>query len=160
MNNIPKVIDIRLPKNKQTFTMKEMYKFFKLVHPDSNISYFMYSEIISRYNKKAIMAKMFEGEKILLGSGIGTLGIKRVKRKFVKPSINWYETNKLKKEEGISKYVYYTDDYWYRFSWRQGTKLKNKSVYIFEPTKGVNGITKKFKKALDKDEFLAQKFIR
>lgn len=139
--------------------MKEMYLYYKKMHPDSNVSYLMFSEVLGRYNKK-LLERLFRAEKVTLGSGIGVLSIKKVNRKFVKPRINWYETNKLKWEEGINKYVYYTDDYWYRFSWLKGQKLPNKSVYKFTPTKGENGITKKFKQCLDNDPFLEEKFIR
>ena len=149
--NYPRIINIQLEENKKTFTMKEMYEFFKLVYPEHDISYNLYSEVVSRYNKK-LVDNLFKGQNITLGCGLGVLRIKKVERKFNHKKIDWGETNKLK-SEGINRHVYYTDDYWYRFSWFKGYKIRNKTVYRFIPTKGVNGITKKFANHMKSDDF-------
>lgn len=155
--SIPKIVDIQLPVGRKVFTMKEMFRFYNLLYPESDMRSLMYNEILSRYNKRAIEKKLFQGERVVLGSGLGSLRIKKVYRNFKRPRIDWNQTMQIKKETGKAKYVYFTDDYWFRFSWHKGVKLKNRSVYKFTPTKGVNGITKRFNKSLKEDEFLYEK---
>lgn len=150
------IFNIKLKEGKQTFTVKEMYQYFKIAHPEEDISFTLFSEIVYRYNK-ILLEQLLQGKQILLGSGLGKIKIKRVERRFNKKRIDWYETNKLKKQ-GINKHVYYTDDHWYRFSWFKGIRLVNKTVYKFTPTKGCNGNGKRLAAALRNNEFLHQNF--
>lgn len=150
------IFNIKIREGKQTYTVKEMYEYFKIAHPKEDISFTLFSEIVYRYNK-LLLDQLLQGKQISLGSGLGKIKIKRVERKFNKPRIDWFETNKLKKQ-GINQHVYYTDDFWYRFSWFKGIKLTNKTVYKFTPTKGCNGNGRKLAAALKNNEFLHQNF--
>lgn len=142
---------------KKTYGLPEMYKYFKIKYPDEKVSPLMFGEVIERYNK-LLVKRLFMGERVSLGVKLGRLRIKRVERRFKKPRIDWYETNKLKKETGISKYVYYTADFWLRFSWLKAVNLKNKTVYKFTPTKGCHGITKALAKYCREDPFAYDRF--
>lgn len=139
------------------YSVKDMYKAFKATYPESDIPYALYSYTIEKFNKK-IIDKVLEGKVFYFGHNLGSVRIKRVKRNFNKPTINWCETNKLK-AQGINKHVYFTDDYWYRWYWdKYRAKIKNKTVYKFEPTKGDSGARKKLIRLLNTDEFAHQNF--
>lgn len=150
------VFNIKLPKNKQTYGIKEMYKFFKILYPNEDVPYALFVEVISRYNK-SLVKKLFAGERVSLGHKVGCIRVKRVERKFYTKRIDWGETNKLKKQ-GINKHVYHTEDFWLRFSWLKGAKLKNKTVYKFTPTKGCHGITTALAKYCKENPFAYQNF--
>jgi hypothetical protein len=120
-------------KQKNSLTAKEMYSEFKKTHPE--VSYFMYKETLSRINKE-LSSLILEGHTLKLSKyKLGNIRIKKVKRRFVKPRINWGESMK-RKNEGIAEYfVYYTDDVWFRWYWEKSKcSVKNKSVYSFAPT--------------------------
>lgn len=153
---IKKVFNIKLPKGKKTYGIKEMYNFFKISYPDQSIPYPLFVEIITRYNKR-MADHLFKGEQVSLGHYIGKLRIKKVERKFYTKKIDWYQTNLLKKQ-GINQHVYYTEDFWLRFSWLKSVNLKNKSVYKFTPTKGPRGITSKLAKYCKSNPFAYQNF--
>ena len=79
---------------------------------------------------KKTIEYILEGETLRLGQGLGTIRVKKVKRNFSKPRIDWYETNKLKRE-GINKFVYYTDSQWFRYYWekRVFSRCRNEAYY-------------------------------
>ena len=88
-----------------------------------------------------------------MGQRLGTIRIKKIPRTFNKPTIDWGETNRLKKQ-GIKQLVYYTDDFYYRWNWdKHRCLVKNKSVYTFAPTAGQRGNRKKLVEKLKTDEF-------
>lgn len=129
-----------------------MYKEYKSKNPDSDVTYSLFSYYIELFNKKVIN-KILEGKVFYFGHNLGSIRIKKVKRNFKSPTIDWFETNKLK-QQGINKHVYYTDEYWYRWYWdKYRAKVKNKAVYKFEPTKGPNGAKKQLIRLLKQDEF-------
>jgi|TARA_R100001510_G_scaffold51875_1_gene52087 hypothetical protein len=134
------------------FSTKDAYKWYKKNNPDTTVTYSLYKHIISQFNKKVADA-MLDGEVFNMGYKLGTMRIKRIPRTFNKPSIDWGETNRLKKQ-GIKKLVYYTDDYYFRWNWDKARcMVKNKSVYTFAPTAGPNGNKRKLVKRLKSDEF-------
>lgn len=134
------------------FSAKDMYKAYKKKYPDSDVTYSLFALYIEKFNK-AVVEKVLEGKTFYFGHNLGSIRIKKVKRNFNRPTINWYETNKLK-AEGINQYVYYTDDHWYRWYWdKYRAKVSNKSVYSFKPTEGQNGAKKQLIRLLKTDEF-------
>lgn len=144
-------------KGKKSYTAEEMYKFYQHIYPNKDVPYLMFKYIISQYNKKSI-DKILDGYTLKLGSNLGNIRIKKIERNFDKPVVNWEETNKLKKQ-GIKKLVYFTDKYYYRFYWeKKAAKIKNKSVYRFDPTGGRVGNKKKLVEFLKTDEFAETKF--
>jgi hypothetical protein len=139
------------------YAVKDMYKEYKELHPESDVTYSLFSHYIERFNKK-IIEKVLEGKTFYFGHNLGSVRIKRVKRNFNKPTIDWFETNKLK-AQGINKHVYYTDEFWFRWYWdKYRAKVKNKAAYRFEPTKGPTGAKKQLIKLLKTDEFAQLNF--
>jgi len=130
----------------------EMYKQFVVDNPDTDITYTLYKEVISMYNKKLVDV-LLTGKEYNLRHNLGRVRIRKVQRNFDKPTINWGETNKLK-AEGINQFVYYTDDHWFRWYWeKRKCSVKNKSVYQFKPTTGKSGNKRKLIELLQNDEF-------
>lgn len=150
------VMDIRLPDGQKTHNLKQMYEFFCKRYPEEDIPFPLFAEVIKRYNT-LILEQLFEGKRVILGSGLGHLGIIKKERSFNHRRIDWYETNKLKKE-GINKHVYYTDNLWVRFSWYKPGRLTNQTVYKFTPTKGCNGNTKKLAELIRDNPFALDSF--
>ena len=134
------------------FSAKDSYKWYKSQNPDTPVTYALYKHIISRFNKR-VSELILEGEVFNMGQRLGTIRIKKIPRTFNKPTIDWGETNRLKKQ-GIKKLVYYTDDYYYRWNWdKHRCLVKNKSVYTFAPTAGERGNRRKLVEKLKTDEF-------
>ena len=151
-----KVMDVQLPKGQKTHNLKQMYEFFCKRYPEEDIPFPLFSEVIKRYNL-LILEQLLEGKRVLLPSGLGHLQVIRHQRTFKYKRIDWYETNKLKKE-GINKHVYYSDDTWVKFTWFRPRKLINRTVYKFTPTKGCNGNTKKLAELIRMDPFALERF--
>jgi hypothetical protein len=138
---------------KGVHNVKDMLNWYKKHNPDTDINYKQFNAVIGAFYKKVVEA-ILDGKTYNLGNRLGKIRIQRLKRSFKNPTIDWYETNKLKKETGETKFVYYTDEYYYRWYWqKKRCQVKNKTVYSFKPTRGENGITKKLAKKLKEDEF-------
>lgn len=134
------------------YSAKDAYRWFKKNNPNTTITYTLYKHIISQFNKK-VSERVLDGEVFNMGYKLGTIRIKKIPRTFNKLSVDWGETNRLKKQ-GIKQLVYYTDDYYYRWNWDKNRCLvKNKSVYTFAPTAGLKGNRRKLVSRLKSDEF-------
>ena len=133
-------------------TAVDIYKYYAKTNPGTDITYTQFKYILSLFNKKAI-DQILQGRELNLHNRLGIIRIKKVKRNFNKKTVDWSETNKLK-EQGINKFVFYTDDYWYRWAWEKRTcNIPNKSVYSFRSTGGDYGNRKKLTRLLKTDEF-------
>lgn len=139
-------------KSVSRYSALDAYKWFLKQNPDTTITYPLYKQVISQFNKKVSEA-ILEGEVFNMGSHLGTLRIKKIERTFTKPTIDWGETNKLKKQ-GIKQLVYFTDDYYFRWNWdKSRCRVRNKSVYTFSPTSGSGGNRKALVRKLKGDDF-------
>lgn len=121
-------------RTRKSLTAIDMYKYFK-ARTTEDVSYFLYKETISRFNKK-ISDAILTGHTFNPKFHLGRIRIKKIKRSFTTtPPIDWAESRKLQKA-GVEKYlVYYTDPYWYRWYWeKKKCTVKNKTVYSFQPT--------------------------
>lgn len=132
----------------------DMYKWFRKQNPGTDITYTLFKEIISQFNKLAV-EYILEGKAVNFGSNLGSIRIKKIERKFSKArTVNWGETNKLRKQ-GINQMVYFVDNYYYKWHWHRSLcKIKNKTVYIFQPTKGAGGNRQKLSRLLKSDDLI------
>lgn len=137
---------IRKPK---THSCAEMYKYYKQKHPDTHIPYWMFKEVISRFNKKASDAIIF-GSLLNLGNRLGYILIKKIRRSYKKLEPDWGASNKIKAQliaegktpkdkdhpDGEEWIKFYTDPWYLRWGWmkRYVCRVKNQSVYKFAPT--------------------------
>lgn len=109
----------------RTHTVKDMYKWFKKKNPDTEIVYWMFREILLRHNKKAADAIIF-GDVFNLGNHVGRILIKKIKRNYDKPVVDWGASRKEKKkliEEG--KLLY---EEWYELNGQKVDKQTRGAV--------------------------------
>lgn len=138
--------------DKGVHTADDMFKYYKKIHPTTSVTESRYKKVLYACFKQ-IVEEMLNGNVVKLGQRLGEMGIKKVKRTYEKPVVNWFETMELRKQ-GIKKVVFFTDDYWYRFYWKKKScQIPNKTVYCFQITKGPNGNRKKLVDRLKSDEF-------
>ena len=110
--------------------------------------------VLSDFNQEVMNQIIKDGSILDMGSGLSTLSIIRIDRSFAAPRVNWAESFQLKKEliaegrtpmsesdpDGVPWFVYYTDDWYCRFYWRKtNCKIRNKSAYRFDATRGLKG---------------------
>lgn len=139
---------VRISKPK-TYSAADMYKAYKKQHPDSEVTYWMYKEVLARFNKKASDAVIF-GSLLNLGSHLGYILIKKIRRNHRKLEPDWGESNRIRAKlieegktpkdqdhpDGEEWIKFYTDAWYLRWAWmkRHVCNAKNQSVYKFIPT--------------------------
>jgi len=145
---------IKLKLYEERLGAKDMYKAYKEANPNTDITYPLYRTILETFNNK-LATKILEGNKFNLGHRLGYIYIKKIKRTPSSKVINWNETHAMWREEGKKEgFVYYTDDYYYRWNWeKKKAQVKNKSVYKFIPTGGKIGLKSKLVKKLKSNPF-------
>ena len=119
------------------------------------------------------MDYILEGREFNMGNNLSTLSIIRRDRDPRSPRIDWGESNKYKAELlqagealydsitelGSKWYVYHTDEFYCKYYWKKGKcKIKNKSVYRFDPTRGIKGNKEKLITLLKEDDLAYLKF--
>lgn len=129
---------------------------------DSNL----FRDICSEFNM-LVMEYILEGKEFNMGNNLSTISIVRRDRDPRSPRLDWGESNKYKQEllikdsklynsetgEGVKWHIYHTDAFYCKFYWRKGKcKVKNKSVYRFDATRGVKGNKEKLIHLLKKDD--------
>tara|TARA_R110002051_G_scaffold321527_2_gene409442 strand:- start:2534 stop:3013 length:480 start_codon:yes stop_codon:yes gene_type:complete len=120
-----------------------------------------------------IMDHILEGKEFNMGYNISTLSIVRMQRDPRSPRVDWSESNKYKKEltesgvklydhitgEGTKWQIYFTDEYYYKYYWRKSKcTVPNKSVYRFDPTRGMKGNKERLTRLLKEDDLAYLKF--
>lgn len=121
----------------------------------------------------AIIDYLLEGKEFQMGHNLSTLSIVRKDRDPRIPAIDWGESNKYKAEllaegkelynketgKGVKWHIYYTDGEYLKYYWRKGKcKIKNKSVYRFDATRGDKGNKGKLRELLKQDDLAYLKF--
>lgn len=133
----------------KSYTAADIYKFFKQNNPKSKVPYWMFKEVLTRFNKKA-SDTIIMGGMLNLGNNLGYVRIKKIRRNYEKAEPNWKESNvqrrlllsegKLPKgpdhPDGENWIVFFTDPWYLRWAWiKKGVcRVKNQSVYEFKPT--------------------------
>lgn len=133
----------------KTRTTKDMYAYYKAKYPEAKEPYWLYKEVLSRFNKRAADAVIF-GKAFNFGSRIGNLLIKKIRRNYKKPIVDWGESKRLKAQiiesgqvpqgpenlDGPSWLVYFSDPWYLRWAWAKKDicKVKYSSAYRFVPT--------------------------
>ena len=132
----------------------------------------LFRDICSDFNM-LVIDYILEGKEFNMGNNLSTLSIKRQERDPRSPKIDWGESNKYKKElleegqklydakldAGVKWHIYYTDSFYCKYYWKKGKcKIKNKSVYRFDATRGIKGNKEKLIHLLQKDDLAYLKF--
>jgi len=133
----------------KTKSVADMYEFYKQKYPQAKEPYWMYKEVLSRFNKKASDAVIF-GQVLSFGNKIGNLLIKKIRRNYEKPVVDWGESKRVKADliregftpkgplqpDGKEWLIYYSDAWYLRWAWvkKRVCRVKNQTVYKFTPT--------------------------
>jgi len=133
----------------RTRSTNDMYKHYKVKYPKSKIPYWMFKEVIARFNKKVSNAVIF-GQVLNLGNRLGHILIKKIKRNYSKPVVDWGQSKVLKKQlqdegkllwtketpEGEKWMVFHSDPWYLRWAWSKKhiCRVKNQTVYKFVAT--------------------------
>ena len=150
---------------------KEIYDTYKEMSK-SPVDYSTFKKILIEFNTE-IMNTLLKGKTFNMGYKLSTLSIWRRKRDPRTPRVNWGESLKIKRdliEKGIEPYnsttgkgekwiVYFTDGQYFRFRWyKDKCRVKNKTVYKFEPTRGVKGNKQKLINLINNDDLAYLRF--
>jgi hypothetical protein len=153
------------------YTLTHIYNDYKK-YVENAVDSTTFKNICGDFNIE-IMEYILEGKEFNMGYNLSTLSIVRMKRDPRAPRIDWSESNKYKQElkdmneklydkdteEGVKWQIYFTDEYYYKYYWRKGKCLiSNKSVYRFDPTRGLKGNKEKLTRILQKDDLAYLKF--
>lgn len=126
---------------------------------DDSVSKETFVDICGEFNIM-IIDYILDGKEFNMGYNLSTLSIVRMERDPRSPAIDWGESNKYKAElikqgeelysketgQGVKWQLYYTDKEYLKYYWRKGKcKVKNKSVYRFDATRGIKGNKGKLK---------------
>ncbi len=151
-------------------TISNIYKYYKEDKGDIPKSLFV--DICAEFNM-GIIQYLLEGKELNMGHNLSTLSIVRKDRDPRNPRIDWGESNKYKAEllaedkelynnetgKGAKWHIYYTDGEYLKYYWRKGKcKVKNKSVYRFDATRGVKGNKGKLIELMKEDDLAYLKF--
>ena len=154
-----------------SYTLKNIYIDYQNEYND-NIDKATYTNIVQEFNMM-IMDYILEGKEFNMGNNLSTLSIIRRDRDPRSPRLDWGESNKYKKElleegqnlynsetdKGVKWHIYHTDEFYCRYYWRKGKcKVKNKSVYRFDATRGIKGNKEKLINLLKEDDLAYLKF--
>jgi len=135
-----------------TYSLTDSYRHY--VANGGELHKSMYKNICQDFNIRIMEHIIYEAGTFNMGSNLSTLSIMRLRRNYDKPVVDWHESNKnreelLKKGEtlysfktgkGVKWLIYHTGEWYCRFYWkRKSAKFKNKTVYMFIPTRGEKG---------------------
>ena len=144
--------------------LKEIYEDY--CKTNGEISKSLFTTICQEFNI-FIVDYILAGKEFNMGSNLSTLSITRRDRDPRSPRIDWGESNKYKKEllaqdkqiydsidnTGIKWHIYHTDNFYCKYYWRKGKcKIKNKSVYRFDASRGIKGNKEKLIHLLKTDD--------
>ncbi len=132
----------------------------------------LFKELCFDFNEM-IIDMLLEGGEFNMGNNLSTISILRMDRNPQRKVIDWVESNKYKAElvknkiklyddstgEGTKWHIYYTDDYYCKYYWYKGRcKVKNKSVYRFDASRGIKGNKEKLTRLLQNDDLAYLRF--
>jgi|688.fasta_scaffold172303_2 hypothetical protein len=155
----------------KSHTIRAIFKDYD-ENTEDKIDYRVFADICSEFNI-AIFNELLNGYEFNLQNNLGTVSVRRVERDPRKPQIDWGETTKYKKElldkgvelydsrtgEGEKWHIYYTDKFYCKFHWTKSrAKIKNKTAYRFDATRGVKGNKEKLTALLHTDELAYLRF--
>lgn len=131
-----------------------------------------FKDICFDFNEDVIHM-LLDGGEFNMGNNLSTISIARMDRDPRNKVIDWAESNKYKEElkmagemlydsetgDGVRWHIYYTDEYYCKYYWYKGRcKVKNKSVYRFNATRGIKGNKEKLTRLLKNDDLAYLRF--
>ena len=77
-------------------TLKNIYKDYN-EHVEDPIESSLFKQLCEEFNM-LVVDEMLEGKEFKMGNNLSTLSIRRIERNPMKPTIDWWESNKYKQE--------------------------------------------------------------
>jgi|TARA_R110002073_G_scaffold3481_2_gene23194 hypothetical protein len=151
-------------------TFKDIHASYENYYEEINKS--LFTAICHEFNM-LILDYILDGKSFNMGNNLSSLSIIRRERDPRSPRIDWGESNKYKKElleedqdlydnitgKGVKWHIYHTDSFYCKYYWNKGKcKVKNKSVYRFDATRGIKGNKEKLINLLKEDDLAYLKF--
>lgn len=138
-----------MPRTKRDFRQvsREMYKEFKLTHPEINISFEQYKEVVTSFNEGFRDHILDTGDIVKYPFGLGMFSIdkRKTKRtvvhdgeeKIILP-VDWKKTNEARLKDPNAKriYIFNSHSNGYRFSWfwqPNSARFILADLYVFKP---------------------------
>lgn len=141
--------------------------FTDYVSKGGSLDWDQWISVVSRFNQEIMDEIILEGREFDMGSNLSRLSVVRIDRNHAAPRVDWASTKQLKQElldsgkilqsdenpDGEQYLVYYTDEWYCRFFWEKRTcKIRNKSAYRFDATRGLKGNKTKLVQHLRSDD--------
>lgn len=160
-----------MSRKSKTHAAKDAYEFY--VMRGGGLEWSQWMDIVSRFNQEAMDEIIFEGRELEMGSGLSRISVVRIDRNHAAPRVDWKATTELRDEliaegatllsdenpDGVPYLVYYTDDWYCRFFWeKRNCRLRNKSAYRFDATRGLKGNKTKLVQHLQSDDLAYLKY--
>lgn len=132
------------PRIEYRTTSAEAFRMFKELHPDVNITWMQFNNILRTCNEMIMEHVMESGEKFKLPHGFGEISVHKWKPKRKRKIPDGREINNLpidwKKTKELGKYVYHlnhhTGGYKCRWVWfPHDARFKNSNVFTFKPNR-------------------------
>tara|TARA_B100000963_G_scaffold357900_1_gene381170 strand:- start:7895 stop:8377 length:483 start_codon:yes stop_codon:yes gene_type:complete len=152
-------------------TLKNIYKDYN-EHVEDPIESRLFKQLCEEFNM-LVVDEMLEGREFKMGNNLSTLSVRRIERNPMRPTIDWWESNKYKQElisqgiplydsetgKGAKWFIYYTDPWYCKYHWQKSKcKISNKTAYRFTPTRGTKGNKEKLTNLLKVDELAYLRF--
>tara|TARA_B100002019_G_scaffold282708_1_gene288260 strand:- start:2315 stop:2797 length:483 start_codon:yes stop_codon:yes gene_type:complete len=152
-------------------TLKNIYKDYN-EHVEDPIESRLFKQLCEEFNM-LVVDEMLEGREFKMGNNLSTLSVRRIERNPMRPTIDWWESNKYKQElisqgiplydaetgKGAKWFIYYTDPWYCKYHWQKSKcKISNKTAYRFTPTRGTKGNKEKLTNLLKEDELAYLRF--
>lgn len=134
------------------FRLKDFHKTY--VSRGGILSLKEYKAIMQTFLRGAL-TDILDGKPLVMGYRLGKIEVQRNERNYKRPTINWGESNKYKKQllaegkelydkdinSGHEWFVYFTDAYYYKYNWKKDRVkaignvmvLRNVMYYEFKP---------------------------
>ena len=154
-----------------SLTLSDIYPYY--VAEGGTLDRALFKNICQDFNIQIMNHIIYEGGRFDMGNNLSTISIKRIKRNYKKPQVDWNASNQYRQEleeKGIElynnqtgkgeKWLIYHDEEWYcRFFWQKKySKFKNKKAYKFIATRGKVGNKTKLKEHLAENELNITKY--
>jgi len=150
---------------------KDIYAYY--IKGGGTLSWEQWRDAISSFNEAAMDSIIYDGRELEMGFNLSRLSILRIDRNHAAPRVDWIATKNLKAEllaegktlmsdenpDGAPYLVYYTDDWYCRFFWeKRNCKIRNKSAYRFDASRGLKGNKGKLIRLLKTDSLAHLKY--
>lgn len=123
----------------------------------------LFKNILQDFNYHVMGEIIEDGYTFNMGHNLSSIRVKRIKRNYKKPVVNWKESLAYKQQllsegkqlwdgkQGEKWIIYYTDPWFCRFDWTK-KHVKNASVYWFDASEGVKGNKERLSRFLSENK--------